>query len=73
MTHHWYTIYPKEHYVMLSWMWSIILVNRWIATDVWSQVDVGSSDVTVLVINTGRGNVLLTNMYNNIGQQQGLE
>src|SRR5882724_2970087 len=72
-THHWYTVYPKEHYVTPSWMRLIILVNKWLATDTWSQVDMGSPDMTALAINTGRGKVLLTNMYNDIRQQQGLE
>ena len=43
--HHWYTVYPKEHYVMLLWMRSIILVNKWLATNTWSQVDMGSPDM----------------------------
>jgi len=72
-THHWYTFYPKEHYVMPLWMRSISLVNRQLASDAWSQVDASSSDMTALVINTGKGKVLLTNMYNDIRQQQGLE
>ena len=59
--------------VMLVWMRSIILVNKWLVTNTWSQVDIGSLDMTALAINTGRGKVLLTNMYNEIGQQQGLE
>ena len=58
---------------MLSRMRSIILVNKWLATDTWSQVDMGPPDMTALAINTGRGKVLLNNMYNDSGQQQGLE
>src|SRR5882724_11694680 len=72
-THHWYTIYPKEHYVMPSQMRSILLVNRWIATDAWHQVDISSSDITAIVIYTGKGKVLLFNIYNDSGQHQGLE
>jgi len=53
-------------------MRSIILVNKRIATDAWSQVDISSSDVTALVIKMGRGKVLLANVYNDIRQQQGL-
>ena len=48
-THHWYTVYPKEHYVTPTQTRSIILVNRWLALESWSQVDIGSSDVTALV------------------------
>jgi len=65
-------VYPKEHYVTPSQMRSIILVNRQLVSDAWSQVDIGSSDMTAIVINTGKGRVLLTNMYNDILQQQGL-
>ena len=72
-THHWYTIYPKEHYVMPLRTRSILLVNRWIVTDTWHQVDIGSSDVTAIMIYTGKGKVLLVNMYNNSRQHQGLE
>src|SRR5882724_13241068 len=54
-------------------MRSVLLVNRWIATDAWQQVDIGSSDVTAIVINTGKGKVLLVNMYNDSRQHQGLE
>ena len=50
----------------------ILLVNRWLATDTWVQVDLGSSDVTAVVIKTGRGRVLLINIYNDNEQQQGL-
>src|SRR5882724_11243235 len=72
-THHWYTIYPKEHYITLSQMRSILMVNRQIATDAWSQVDIGLSDITAIMINTGKGKVLLVNMYNDSGQHQGLK
>ena len=65
-------VYPKEHYVTPSQTRSIILVNRWLASDTWSQVDIRSSDVTAIAINTGIGKVLLINMYNDIGQQHGL-
>jgi len=71
--HHWYMVYPKEHYITPSWTRSIILVNNWLVTDAWSQVDMGSPDMMALAVNTGRGKVLLTNMYNDSGQQQGLE
>ena len=42
---HWYTIYPKEHYIALEKMRSIVFVNKHIATDLWTQVDFASSDV----------------------------
>ena len=71
-THHWYKIYPKEHYITLDHTRSIILVNRWIATNAWVQVDLGSSDLTTVSVNTGRGRMLLINIYNDNEQQWGL-
>jgi len=53
-------------------MRSIILVNRWIATDAWVQVELVSSDITAVSVNTGRGRVLLINLYNDNEQQRGL-
>ena len=72
-TPNWYTVYPKEHYITPSRTRTIILVNKRLATDTWAQVDMGSPDVTALVVNTGRGKVWLVNMYNDIGWHQGLE
>src|SRR5882724_9512806 len=71
-THHWYTIYPKEHYITPARTRSIILVNKWITTEAWVQVDLGSPDVTTVSIKMGRGRVLLINLYNDNKQQQGL-
>jgi len=65
-------VYPKEHYITPSQMRLIILVNRQLASNSWSQVDISLSDVMAIGINTGTGRVLLINMYNDIGQQQGL-
>src|SRR5882724_3205860 len=70
--HNWYMIYPKEHYITPSCTRSIILVNKWIATNAWVQVDLGSPDITAVSIKTGRGRVLLINLYNDNEQQQGL-
>ena len=70
--HHWYMVYPKEHYITLSQTRSIILVNRWLASDAWSQVDIGLPDMMAIAINTSTGRVLLINMSNDIRQQQGL-
>ena len=70
--HHWFMVYPKEHYVTPSWTRSLILVNRWLASNTWSQVDIYLSDVMAIAINTGIGKVLLINMYNDMGQQHSL-
>src|SRR5882724_12327339 len=43
-THNWYMIYSKAHYTDLAHTYSLILVNKRIATDTWSQIDLSSSD-----------------------------
>ena len=34
---HWYTVYPKEHYIDPDKTWTIILVNKKISTDSWTD------------------------------------
>src|SRR5882724_6672144 len=63
---HWYTVYPKEHYINLEKMWTIILVNRRISTDSWTQIDFHSSDITVIQIQMEAGKALIINTYNDI-------
>jgi len=53
-------------------MRAIILVNKRLDTDMWSQVDIGSPDMTAVEVSTGRGKVWIVNTYNDIGWQQGL-
>jgi len=57
-THHWYTLCPKEHYIDPAKMRLLMLVNKWLATDIWLQVDPGSSDITGVKLWTERGNML---------------
>jgi len=64
MSLHWYTIYPKEHYIAPEKMRSIIFVNKRIATDLWTQVDFASSDVSVVQVQTAVGKLLIINTYN---------
>ena len=47
-THNWYMIYPKVDYTDPACTCSLILVNKRIVTDTWSQIDLGSSDVTAI-------------------------
>src|SRR5882724_8942126 len=71
--HHWYAIYPKEHYTNPADMRSLILVNKWLATDSWLQVDFSSSDMTAIQLKTARGKLLVVNMYNEVVEQQGIK
>jgi len=43
---------------------SIIFVNKRIATDLWTQVDFASSDVSVVQVQTAAGKLLIINTYN---------
>jgi len=70
--HHWFMVYPKEHYTNPSRTRSIMLVNRRLASDAWSQVDICSSDMTAIAVNTGIGRVLIINTYKDIELQNGL-
>jgi len=54
-------------------MHSLILVNKRIVTDTWSQIDLGSSDITVVQLQTEIGKVLIINMYNEGSQQPAIK
>ena len=71
--HHWYTIYPKEHYINPVKMRSLMLINRQIATDAWSQVDFSSLDIIAIQLHTERGKILKVNIYNNNVWQTGIK
>ena len=71
-THHWFTIFLKEHYTNPSKTRSLMLINRQITTDAWSQVDMGLSDVTAIQLTTGHGKIIIANIYNEGEHQQGL-
>jgi len=60
---HWYTIYPKEHYTHPAQTRSLLLVNKRIVSNTWSQVDFGSSDITAIWLQTGRGVIMIVNIY----------
>ena len=72
-TPHWFTIYPKEHYISPKKTCSLILVNRCIATDTWIQVDFGSSDITAIQVRTEAGTILMINTYSDLTGQEGIK
>jgi len=45
---------------------SIILVNKWIATHSWMQLNFGLSDMAVMQAQMAVGEVLIINTYNKI-------
>jgi len=62
--HHWYTIYPREHFVEPKKTRSVMLIGRHMPTDSWSQVDFSSSDIMAVQVQMHRGPTLIINMYN---------
>src|SRR5882724_7904744 len=62
-------LYPKVHYTDPARTRSLMLVNKRIVTDTWSQIDLGSSDITVVQLQTEIGKVLIINMFNEGSQQ----
>ena len=71
-SHNWYTLYPKEHYTKPNKTRSLLLINKIMLTNKWSQIDFASSDVMAAQIQTPIGLLLLLNMYNNLGTSKGL-
>ena len=70
-TPHWFTVYPKEHYTNPGKTQSLLLVNRHITTDAWSQVDFGSSNITAVQVRTTAGKILIVNTYSDNTWQAG--
>src|SRR5882672_882051 len=52
---HWYMVYPREHFVNPGKTRLVILMNKALAADAWTQVELGSSDVMAVRVQTGRG------------------
>ena len=72
-TPHWFTVYPKEHYTNAGKTQLLLLVNRHIATDTWSQEDFGSSNMTAVQVCTAAGKILIVNMYSDNTWQAGMK
>jgi len=51
---------------------SLMLINRWIVTDAWSQIHMGSSDITAIQLTTRHGKIIIANIYNDSIYQQDL-
>ena len=71
-TQQWYTLYPKQHYLTPLHTRSILLANKHIATDTWTQVDFGSPDIMMVLIQMGHSKVLVIGIYNDMEEQQAL-
>ncbi|KAF8193036.1 hypothetical protein BJ912DRAFT_848521, partial [Pholiota molesta] len=61
----WYTIYPTKHkFTNDIKTRSVILINKKISTNTWTQIDVDSLDITAIQIRSERGTINLYNIYN---------
>jgi exonuclease III len=61
---HWYPIYPKSHYTDdAGYTRSMLLINRKIASDTWTAIDIDSPDVTGVQIKTANSIVIIFNLY----------
>lgn len=61
----WYVIYPTKHRKEEEGRTrSVILVNKKIATNAWSQIDVDSVDVTAIKITNKNTTISIYNIYN---------
>jgi len=63
-TLHWYMVYLKEHYIEPGKTRAIILVNKKIAANSWTQVDFRLSTITAIQVKMESGKVLIINTYN---------
>ena len=63
-SHNWYTLYPKEHYAKPNKTRFLLLINKRILTNNWSQINFTSSNVMAIQMKTPSGHILLINMYN---------
>ena len=60
----WYTVYPKTYYSDKErCIQSMILVNKKIATDAWSIINIRSPDITAIKLKTPTRAVLIINLY----------
>jgi len=71
-THNWYTVYLMKHYIQPNKTRSLLLINKRIPADSWSQVYFASSDVTAIQVQTPVGPFLLINTYNNTMNSDGI-
>ncbi|KDR65913.1 hypothetical protein GALMADRAFT_81370, partial [Galerina marginata CBS 339.88] len=61
---HWIVVYPPPHNEEPSRTRSIILVNRRIATNSWTQIEVDSFDITGIQLHGEFGTLRIYNVYN---------
>ena len=70
-SHNWYTLYPKEHYAKPNKTRLLLLINKSMPTNKWSQVNFASSNMMAIQIQTPVSPLLLINLYNNLRTSEG--
>jgi hypothetical protein len=60
----WMVIYPTPHKENPNKTRSITLVNSWLNTDAWTQLDFPSSDITVIYFTGSWSKLTIFNIYN---------
>jgi len=67
----WFTLYLKEHYAKPNKTRSLMLINKRIPTNKWTQIDLTLSDMTAIQMQTPLGSIILINMYNDVRNSEG--
>ena len=70
---HWTVIYPRQHLVKPSATRSIILVNRNITSNNWTEIPLQSTDVTGISLRGDFGTIRIFNIYNDCKHNGSLE
>lgn len=60
----WWVVYPSKHYNTPAEMRSIMLISKYLATNCWEILSVGSSDISAIHFSADFGQVHLFNIYN---------
>ena len=70
---HWTVIYPRLHLKTLSDMHSVILVNRKMASNNWTEIPFPSQDVTGVCLDGDFRTICIMNVYNDCEHNGSLE
>lgn len=72
-THNWIAIYPTDHYKSDGSTRSVLLVNKSLNTNHWSQLNFPGKDVTAILLTGNFGKVAIFNIYNDCNHSNTIE